>query len=100
MNSDVIKFLSSLSDQIEIRNELREKSKEDVLKYAWQNGSYFSEKDFDDTIWGFEMKLAEQIKEKFDLSFSLWETMWGRYYLDYLIDNVIAVYPYTNKSNP
>jgi hypothetical protein len=100
MNSNVINFLSSLSDQIEVRNELREKSKEDVLKYAWQKGFNFSEKDFDDTIWGFEMELAEQIKEKFDLSFSLWETMWGRYYLDYLIDNLIAVYSYTNKINP
>ncbi len=97
MNQQVINFLTSLSKQPEIRIALREQSKEEVLKYARKTGFDFSDKDFDDTIWGYEIELAKQLNENFDLSFSLWETMWGRYYLDYLLDNLIAVYSYSKQ---
>jgi len=96
-NIQVINFLESLTHQVEVRADLRSKSKQEVLSYAAEKGFDFSEQDFDDTIWGFEIELAGQLNEKFDLSFSLWETMWGRYYLDYLIDNLVAVHAIVKK---
>ena len=87
--SQVFAFMQDLTHQAETRSKLRSKSKAEVLAYADQSGFSFSDKDFDDAIWGIEMFLAAKIGENFDLSFSLWETMWGKYYLDYLLDNVI-----------
>lgn len=91
-NINVFNFLKSLSCQDEVRAILRYKTKSELLQYASESGFDFSEKEFDDTIWEFEIELAGKLNEKFDLSFSLWETMWGRYYLDYLIDNLAAVH--------
>lgn len=94
-NQKVIDFLVSLKDDADVRAELRTKSKDEVLTYARAHSFDFTDEDFDDTIWGYEIQLAEYIGEKFDLSFSLWETMWGKYYLDYLIDNVATMYALT-----
>lgn len=91
-NENVFHFLKSLTHQSEVRAALRIKPKTELLQYASEAGFDFSEKDFDDTIWEFEIELAGKLNEKFDLSFSLWETMWGRNYLDYLIDNLAAVH--------
>lgn len=96
-NVNVFNFLKSLTHQSEFRAALRIKSKHEVLNYAREAGFDFSEKDFDDTIWEFEIELAGKLNEKFDLSFSLWETMWGRYYLDYLIDNLAGVHAVIKK---
>ena len=86
----VFEFFQDLAERPELRLELRTKSKPEVLAYANQAGFSFTEQDFDDAIWGIEMFLADKIGETFDFSFSLWETMWGKYYLDYLIDNVVG----------
>jgi hypothetical protein len=57
--------------------------------YAEDSGYEFTESEFDDTVWGIEILLANKLGENFDLNFSLWETMWGKYYLEYLVSNVI-----------
>lgn len=91
-NQKVIDFLKDLTNNEEARQILRNKPKEEVLAFARNMGFEFPEKDFDDTIWGYEQQLAEKLNQNFDLSFGLWETMWGRNYLDYLIDNLISTY--------
>lgn len=86
----VFEFLQDVADDPALQLDLRTKSKPEVLGYANKAGFDFSEKEFDDAIWGIEMFLANKVGEPFDLSFSLWETMWGKYYLEYLIDNVLG----------
>ncbi|ACK73067.1 hypothetical protein PCC7424_4707 [Gloeothece citriformis PCC 7424] len=88
-NKQVIEFLKALSTRSDLRQKFRTLPKEDVLSQAPNLGYQFSEQDFDDTIWELEGFMANLLGEPFDLTFSLWETMWGKYYLDYLIDNVI-----------
>ncbi len=84
----VFDFLKRLAQDPELTTSLRTLSKSEVLERARQMGYGFTESDFDDSIWGIEMFLAEKLGERFDPSFSLWETMWGKYYLEYLVDNV------------
>jgi hypothetical protein len=85
---EVIKFLKDLAADDNLKNTLKQQSKDQVLSYA-QNIYKFSEREFDDFVWGMENYLAAKRGEKFDLSFSLWSTMWGRFYLEFVIDNVL-----------
>lgn len=87
-NRLVFDFLRHLGREPGLVEELRSRDKTDVLARANRMGYGFPEKDFDDTIWGVEGFLAEKIGEPFDPMFSLWGTMWGKYYLEYLVDNV------------
>lgn len=89
-NEKVFGFLRALAAQPEERERLRLLSKDEVLAWAREAGHDFPEQDFDDTAWGFEEFLAGRMGEGFDQNFSLWETMWGTYYLDYLVENVGA----------
>lgn len=87
--TEVINFLQTLVRQPELQTKLKTLSKPEVLAYAEQAGYKFTEQEFDDTVWGIEIFLANKLGENFDLTFSLWETMWGKYYLEYLAANVI-----------
>jgi Nif11 domain len=87
--SVVIGFLQKLVTQPELQNKLKMMPKSDVLTHAQQSGYSFTEAEFDDTVWSLEISLAEKLGEKFDLNFSLWETMWGNHYLEFVVNNVI-----------
>jgi Nif11 domain len=87
--SVVIGFLQKLVTQPELQNKLKMMPKSDVLTHAQQSGYSFTEAEFDDTVWNLEISLAEKLGEKFDLNFSLWETMWGNHYLEFVVNNVI-----------
>ncbi|MGK7879445.1 MAG: Nif11-like leader peptide family natural product precursor [Crocosphaera sp.] len=86
---EVIKFLKAMVQDSNLKNQLKVKQKEDVLKEACQIYS-FTEKEFDDVVWDLEGLLAQKRGENFDLNFSLWETMWGKYYLEFVVDNVVS----------
>lgn len=86
---EVIEFLKILYHQPELLLKLKKLPKQDVLDYAKQMGHDFTQQDFDDTVWNLEIFLANKLGENFDLKFSLWETMWGKYYLDFVVNNVI-----------
>jgi hypothetical protein len=86
---EVVNFLQSFVRQPELLNKSKALSKPEVLVYAEQAGYKFTEQEFDETVWRIEMFLANKLGENFDLTFSLWETMWGKYYLEYLAVNVI-----------
>ncbi|MEZ4869561.1 MAG: hypothetical protein R3C14_50015 [Caldilineaceae bacterium] len=87
---NVFHFLQDLAEKPDLLAELRTLPKTETLARANQAGYAFSENDFDDAIWGIEIYLAKKLGETFDFSFSLWETMWGKHYLDYLVDNVVG----------
>lgn len=70
---------------------LRLAPKEAVLADARDHGYSFDEAGFDATLWQTEMALAERIGEPFDFSCSMWETMWGKAYLEYLALTVAPV---------
>lgn len=88
--SVVISFLRHLGGQPELRRHLRTMSKTQVMAEAQRLGFAFAESEYDEVVWGAEMFLAEKLGEPFDFQFSLWKTMWGKYYLDFVLDDVIA----------
>jgi hypothetical protein len=81
---NVLAFLHLLGQRLDLLDELKVKSKDDVIAAAAAHGLPFSEADFDPLIWGLELRLAEHRGEPFDAQFPLWQTMWGQYYLEYL----------------
>ncbi|WP_375760562.1 hypothetical protein [Corallococcus exercitus] len=93
--SEVFRFLKALGNEPERVLRLRTLPKPEVLASAHRSGYAFSEAEFDEAVWGIEQHLAGLMGEPFDLSFSLWETMWGKYYLEFLVDNSVgAVTPH------
>ncbi len=88
-NIEVVNFLQNITRHPDLQNKLKTLAKPEFLAQAEQSGYKFTEQDFDDTVWGIEIFLAKKLGENFDLKFSLWETMWGKYYLEYLTANVI-----------
>lgn len=87
---EVFRFMQDLADQPDVVAQLRDKPKDDVLAHARANGYDFTDEEFDESMWGIEIYLAEKIGENFDFSFSLWETMWGKHYLDFLVVNSVG----------
>ncbi|MEO0967706.1 MAG: Nif11-like leader peptide family natural product precursor [Cyanobacteria bacterium J06639_18] len=89
VKKNVTKFLRYVADNPYLQQELVVKSKNEVLNNAKNLGFDFTENEFDDVVWGLEELLAQKRGENFDHTFSLWTTMWGKYYLQYMIDNVV-----------
>jgi hypothetical protein len=90
-NSDVLRFLSELGRDPALLAEHAVASKETVLALATRQGYSFDEADFDATLWDTEAALAARLGESFDFSCSMWETMWGKSYLEYLALTVAPV---------
>jgi len=87
---EVFRFLQDLAHKPEQVAVLRTLSKLEVLTHAHQSGYDFSEAEFDEAIWDIEVYLSKKLGETFDSSFSLWETMWGKYHLEFLVDNSVG----------
>jgi hypothetical protein len=86
---NVLTFLRLLGQRLDLLDELKLKSKDEVIAAAAAHGLPFTEPDFDPLIWGLEVRLAEHRGEPFDAQFPLWQTMWGQYYLEYLALDLI-----------
>ena len=86
----VFDFLKTVAKNDFLQEQLSKKSKDEVMNYAKKMNYHFTSQDFDDVVWESEIFLAKKRQENFDLTFSLWETMWGKYYFQYLIDNVVG----------
>jgi Nif11 domain len=84
---NVIGFLQALAAQADLLEYLKVKSKDEVITTAAQLGYPFTEPEFDSLIWNLEICLAEKRGEKFDIRF--FSTMWGKYYLEYLVGDLI-----------
>lgn len=90
MSTDVFEFLRLVGSRPELLVSLRTKDKDEVLAAAHDLGFTFTGADFDTAVWGAESALAQRRGENFDKHFSLWQTMWGRYYLEYLVTDLVG----------
>jgi hypothetical protein len=89
MSAPVIDFLRLVAGRPEVLDSLKVRSKDDVLAAAADFGFSFTEAEFDAYVWDVEMRLAAKRGEEFDANFPLWQTMWGRYYLEYLVVDLV-----------
>jgi hypothetical protein len=85
----VVEFLAMLADAPTLLAQLNTASKDEVVALARESGYEFYDADYDDVVWNLEARLAERRGERFDNTFSLWELMWGRYYLEFVVRDVI-----------
>ena len=53
-------------------------------------GPPFTAAKFDDLVWALEARLAKRRGESFDAQFPLWQTMWGQFYLEYVVRDVMT----------
>lgn len=89
---NVIDFLRTVAARADVLDGLKIKSKREVIEAATAFGFPFSEPEFDSLIWDLEAHLASKRGEQFDASFPLWQTMWGKYYLEYLVIDMIPCF--------
>jgi hypothetical protein len=87
--SAVFDFLRLVAERPELLDRLKVASKDDALAAASDLGFTFTEHEFDTAVWDAEMRLAQRRGEAFDAHFPLWELMWGRYYLEYLVTDLV-----------
>jgi hypothetical protein len=90
VSSDVIEFLRTVAARPDVLESLKVRSKADVIAAAGQFGYQFSESEFNSLIWDLEIKLAAERSEVFDATFPLWQTMWGKFYLEYLVVDLLS----------
>ena len=95
-SQNVLPFMRLLATRTDLLDELKVQGKDEVIAAAATHGLPFAEADFDPLIWGLELKLAEHRGEPFDAQFPLWQTMWGQYYLEYLVYDLVAALDTTN----
>lgn len=84
---NVIEFLRMVATQDDLLEHLKVKSKVEVITTAEQLGYPFTEAEFDPLVWGLEVYLAEKRGEKFDSR--LFSPMWGKYYFEFLVIDLI-----------
>jgi hypothetical protein len=89
MSAGVVDFLRLVGDRADLLDTLKVRSKDDVLAAAAGLGFTFTENDFDTFVWDAEVRLAQRRGEPFDAHFPLWQTMWGSYYLEYLVTDLV-----------
>jgi hypothetical protein len=90
MSTNVILFLRQVRDRAELLDALKAQSKDDVVAAAAGLGLAFTEAEFDAYVWDAEVRLAQRRGEAFDWRFPLWQTMWGSYYLEYLVTDLLS----------
>jgi len=86
---NLITFLRTVAPRVDVLDSLKTRSKADVIAAAAGFGLPFTEDEFDTLIWDLEIRLAGRRGEPFDPHFALWETMWGKHYLEYLVVDLI-----------
>lgn len=89
---NVITFLTTVATRPDVLESLRFKSKDEVLAAAADFNLPFTNQDFDDLVWYLESHLAERLGEAFDNHFSLWESMWGQTYLEFLVRDMMTCF--------
>ena len=86
---NVFDFLRTVAARADVIDSLKVQSKEGVIEAAASFGFPFSEPEFDQTVRNLEIRLAQRRQEPFDPQFSLWRTMWGKYYFEYLVNDLL-----------
>jgi hypothetical protein len=83
-------FLRNLATRADLLEVLATKSKDEVIAAAANFGFPFTEAEFDSKIWDLELQLAARRGDAFDAEFGLWQTMWGQYYLEYIVNDLLT----------
>jgi hypothetical protein len=83
---DFLRLVAARTDMLEC---LKVAGKAEVLAVAAGLGYGFGEPEFDARVWDLEVALAAHRGERFDARFPLWQTMWGAYYLEYLVTDLV-----------
>lgn len=87
---NVVKFLKAVSESVSLAQKFRDKNLEELVVDAKNIGYEFTDIEISDVVWEIEIFLATKRDEDFDPMFSLWRTMWGKNYFQYVIDNVVG----------
>jgi hypothetical protein len=87
---NLIAFLRTLAERPDFLELLSTKSKDEVIAAAGDFGLPFTAAEFDSEIWDLELKLAARRGDAFDAEFGLWQTMWGQYYLEYIVNDLMT----------
>jgi hypothetical protein len=95
-SGNLVEFLRTVAARSDVLDSLKVKSKDDVIAAAAAFGLPFTEAEFDSLVWDLELRLAEKRQESFDAHFALWRTMWGRYYLEYLVLSMMPSFSQTD----
>jgi hypothetical protein len=85
----VLDFLRLVGTRTDVLEGLKPRSKDEFLAAAAAFGLWLAEAGFDATVWDMEAALAAARGEEFDGRFPLWQTMWGAYYLEYLVTDLM-----------
>jgi hypothetical protein len=89
-NGNLIAFLRTLAARADLLEVLATKSNDEVIAAAANFGFPFTEAEFDSQIWDLELQLASRRGDAFDAEFGLWQTMWGQYYLEYIVNDLLT----------
>jgi hypothetical protein len=99
-NENVFTFLRTVATRPDLLDTLKTRSKDEILQTAAEFGLPFTHAEFDDQIWGLEGRLAAKRGEEFDASFPLWSLMWGKYYLEYLVVDLLPSFDEARLPTP
>ncbi|HEX5845424.1 MAG: Nif11 family protein [Allosphingosinicella sp.] len=83
-------FLRTVAARVDLLDSLKVQSKDEVIAAAADLGLPFTAAEFDDLVWALEARLAERRGEAFDAQFPLWQTLWGQFYLEYVVRDVMT----------
>jgi hypothetical protein len=89
-DENLLGFLRHVAARADLLDTLKTRSMDEVTAIAEDLGYPFTKPEFDTLVWDLEQGLATTRGENFDPHFSLWQTMWGKYYLEYLVHDLIA----------
>jgi hypothetical protein len=87
---NLVTFLRDWAPRADRLAALEHLGKDAVIAIAADAGLPFSEAEFDGLVWDLEVALAAKRGEPFDGNFPLWQTMWGKTYLGYLVIDMMA----------
>lgn len=87
--ANIVEFLRGLAAQPELCDRLKDKSKDKVIEAAAKAGHPFTAEEFNSFIWDLEDRLAQRRGEPFDQRFPLWQLLWGKYYLEFLVFDLV-----------
>jgi hypothetical protein len=86
---NVTGFFRMLGDRPDLLDALKTQDKEQVIAAAADLGFPFAAAEFERLVWDLEARLAETRGEAFDGHFPLWQAMWGHYYLETLVVDLL-----------
>ncbi|CCI30819.1 hypothetical protein MTo_00642 [Microcystis aeruginosa NIES-1211] len=88
---NVAAFLNLLLNDSELREKFKTRNLAELLFHAENIGQRFTFEQLSQVIAAMEIKIIrEKLGEDFGPYSSLWVKMWGKYRLEYIIDNLLS----------